>query len=121
MWSTRACRPQVASQMTLLLELSGSQREPGLVCLGAAAKGGRLPGDAGTDGNGQPWCGQRIQESSSTVAAGSGSGLRAGWGIPVELGKGQARARSERAVSKEGKEEWGRRGVGPHWDRRPRV
>ena len=38
------------------------------------------------------------------------SGLRAGWEIPVELGKGQARTRSNRALSEEGRGEGG----GPH-------
>ena len=78
--------------MNLLPELWGSQREPEPVCFGAAAKGGHLPQDAGTDGNSQPWSGQHHLSAASRSLPAKwffSSGLRAGWEIPVELGKGQ--------------------------------
>ena len=49
------------------------------------------------------------------------SGLRAGWEIPVELGKGQARTRPKRALSEEGREEGEGWGVGPTRDGRARF
>lgn len=78
--------------MNLLPELWGSQREHEPVCFGAAAKGGHLPQDAGTDGNSQPWSGQHHLSAASRSLPAKwffSSGLRAGWEIPVELGKGQ--------------------------------
>ena len=76
---------------------------------------GRLPKQATSPGTPEPMGAARpglaiairhgTQKPSCEAVV--SSGLRAGWEIPVELGKGQARTRSKSALSEEG---WG---VGP--------
>lgn len=107
--------------MTLLLELLGSQREHGPVCFGAAATGGHLPRDAGTDGQGRPGLTDTIHQRPLEDFQQSGCQLWAPgrMGNPSGVGErpNEEPAPPEPFLQKERKSRKGD-GVGPPWGRR---